>query len=71
MYYIYIYSIHYPIHCASLVAQMVKESVCNAGDLGTIPGSGRYPGEGMATQSNILAWRILCTEEPGRLQPMG
>ena len=24
--------------------------------------------EGMATQFNILAWRIPCTEEPGRLQ---
>ena len=23
-----------------------KESVCNAGDLGSIPGSGRSPGEG-------------------------
>ena len=23
-----------------------KESVCNAGDLGSIPGSGRFPGEG-------------------------
>ena len=23
-----------------------KESVCNAGDTGLIPGSGRYPGEG-------------------------
>ena len=30
---------------ASLVAQMVKQSVCNAGDQGSIPGSGRYPGE--------------------------
>ena len=27
------------------MAQMV-ESVCNAGDLGSIPGSGRSPGEG-------------------------
>ena len=27
--------------------------------------------KGMATQSNILAWRISCTEEPGRLQFMG
>ena len=35
-----------------------KESICNAGDLGSIPGLGRYPGEGMATHSNILAWRI-------------
>ena len=25
----------------------------------------------MATHSNILAWKILWTEEPGRLQSMG
>ena len=31
---------------ASLVAQMVKESTCNAGDPGSIPGSGRSPGGG-------------------------
>ena len=24
-----------------------KESACNAGDLGLIPGSGRFPGEGI------------------------
>ena len=29
----------------SLVAQKVKESACNAGDLGSIPKSGRSPGE--------------------------
>ena len=33
------------IMTCSLVAQMV-ESACNAGDLGSIPGSGRSPGEG-------------------------
>ena len=27
--------------------------------------------EGMATHSSILAWRILWSEEPGRLQYMG
>ena len=27
--------------------------------------------EEMATHSGILAWRILWTEEPGRLQSMG
>ena len=27
--------------------------------------------KGMATHSSILAWRILWTEEPGRLQSMG
>jgi len=27
--------------------------------------------KGMATHSSILAWRIPCTEEPGRLSPWG
>ena len=27
--------------------------------------------KGMATHSSILAWRILWTEEPGRLPSMG
>ena len=31
---------------ASLVAEIVKESARDAGDLGSIPGSGRSPGEG-------------------------
>ena len=44
-----------------------KESVCNARDLGSIPGSGDPLEEGMAAHSSILAWRILWTEEPGRL----
>ena len=34
-----------------------KGSSCNAGDLGLIPELGRSPGGGMATYSNILAWR--------------
>ena len=29
------------------MAQMLKESACNAGDPGLIPGSGRSPGEGI------------------------
>ena len=32
-----------------LVAQRVKESACNAGDLGSIPGWGSSPGEGNGT----------------------
>ena len=35
-----------------------KESPCNVGDLGSIPGLGRSPGRGMTTHSSILAWRI-------------
>ena len=48
-----------------------KESACNAGDLGSVPGSERSPGEGKATHSSILAWRIPGTEEPGGLQSFG
>ena len=35
-----------------------KESACNAGDLGSIPGWEDPLEEGMATHSSILAWRI-------------
>ena len=48
-----------------------KESTCNSGDSGSIPGSGRSLDEEMATHSSILAWRIPWTEEPGGLQSMG
>ena len=36
-----------------------KESACSAGDLGSIPGSGRSPGEG---NSNPLQY--FCLEKP-------
>ena len=36
-----------------------NESACNAGDLGLIPGSGRYPGEG-----NGNALQYSCLENP-------
>ena len=48
-----------------------KESACYARDPDSIPGSGRSPGEGNATHSSILAWRIPWMEEPGGLQSMG
>ena len=48
-----------------------EESACNARDPGSIPGLGRSPGEGIATHSSILAWRIPQTEEPDRLQYIG
>ena len=53
-----------------ILAQMVKESACSGGDLGFIPGSEDFLEKGMAILSSILAWRILWTEEPGRLQSM-
>ena len=51
---------------------MVKASACNVGDLGSIPGLRRSPGEG---NGNPLQYSYLenpmGTEEPGRLQFMG
>ena len=98
--------------CLGLPSSSVgKESACNVGNPGWIPGSERSAGEGIgypfqhswtylvaqlvenlpamwencvqslcwddplekrkATHSSIVAWRIPCTEEPGRLQSMG
>ena len=48
-----------------------KESACNAGDEGLIPGSGRSLEKEMATHSSILAWEISWMEEPGGLQSIG
>ena len=42
-----------------------KESTYNAGDLGTIPGSGRSPGKGKGNPLQILAWKIPWTEVRG------
>ena len=48
-----------------------KESACNAGDIGLIVGSGRFPGEGNGNPLQYLPWEIPWMEEPGRLQSMG
>ena len=44
-----------------------KESACNAGDPGSIPGLEKALGNGMVMEyhSSILAQRIPWTEEPG------
>ena len=51
---------------------MVKNSPTNAGDSTRVPSLGwEHPLEKeMATHSNILAWEIPGTEEPGGLQSM-
>ena len=48
-----------------------KESAFSAGDPGFILGQEDLLEKGMATHSSIFAWRILWTEKPGRIQPMG
>ena len=42
-----------------------KESACNAGDPGSIPGLGRFRGEGNGTPLQYFSWKIPCPEEPG------
>ena len=63
----------------SQVAQVVKNTPANAGDIRDT-GTGRDSQslgredllqKGMATHSSILVWRIPWTEEPGGLQSIG
>ena len=48
-----------------------KESSCNVGGPGSIPGSRRSLEKGMATFSSILAYRFPWTEELGGLLSVG
>ena len=59
---------------ASQVALVVKNPPANAGEVrdgGSIPGSGRFSEEGMATHSSMLACGIPWTEGPSGLQSPG
>ena len=47
-----------------------KESACNAGDLGSIPGLGKFPGEGNGNPLQYSCLENPWTEEPGWLQSM-
>ena len=49
----------------------VKVSASNMGDPGSIPGTGRLPGEGNGNPLQYSCWGIPWTEKPGRLQSMG
>ena len=51
---------------ASLVAQLVQNLPAMRGDLGSILGLGRSPGEGKGSPLHSLAWRI-----PWTVQSMG
>ena len=55
----------------SLVAQMVKNMPAMQKSWVQSLGQENPLEKGIATHSSILAWRILWTEEPGRLQSMG
>ena len=54
--------------CASPHGSAVKNLSAVQEPRGSVPGSGRSPGEGKATRSSILAWRIPWREEQSRTQ---
>ena len=62
--YIYMY-LGFPL------GSVVKESPCNEGDLGSVPGLGRYAQRDRTSLSGIVAWKISWTEDPSRLQSTG
>ena len=47
---------------------MVKSPPASSGDVGSIPGLEKSPGERNGIHASILAWRIQWTEEPGGVQ---
>ena len=49
----------------------VKASARNAGNLGSIHGLGRSPGERNGNPLQYSSWRIPWTEDPGGLQSTG
>ena len=50
---------------------MGKESACNAGDLGSIPGLGRSHGRGHGNPLQYSCLENSMAEEPGGLHPIG
>ena len=73
---LYLYRIHCLSHHISVVINIFtglpwwlsgKESTCNAGDMGSIPGLGSSPGEGNGYPLQYSAWRTPQTEDPGGL----
>ena len=52
-----------------IFGSVVKESPYNEGDLGSIPGLGRYAQRDITSLSRILAWRISWTESLAGYSP--
>ena len=60
------------LRTSSLVVRSVsKESACNAGDLGSVPGSGISSGEGNGNPFRYSSLENPMNEEPGGLQSIG
>ena len=53
----------------ALVVKNLPTNAGDTGDVGSIAGLERSPGEGNGNHSSILAWKIPWTEEPGGYGP--
>ena len=65
------FSFGFSVLFSQVLSSNGKESICNAGDLGSIPGLSRSPGKG---NGNPLQYSYLenpTDKEPDRLQSMG
>ena len=61
----------YPYTYTSLVAQLVKNlPAAQETQVQSLGWEDPLEKE-VETHSSVLAWKIPCTDEPGRLQPMG
>ena len=52
-------------------SQVAQKFACQAGDMGSSPGSGSSPSKEMATCSSIFAWEIPWTGQMGGSHVMG
>ena len=60
-----------PKHTIQATGSDGQETICNAGDPGSIPASGRTPGERNCSPLQYPSWRIPWIEEPDGPQSMG
>ena len=64
------YAVHI-YHLGFPYSSVGKVFACNDGDPGSIPGSGRSPGEGNGNPLQYSCLENPMDREPGRLQSMG
>jgi len=62
---------NYSWRAASLSGSDGKNTACNAGDLGSIPGSERSPGKGHGNPFQYSCLENPWTEKPGGLKSIG
>ena len=63
--------IDHSFYCSFPGGSVVKNPPANAGDVGSIPGSGRFLGEGNGNPLQYSCLENSWMEEPGGLQSMG